>query len=137
MRRAVALFCLAFASACGSTAPDKSIEGSYDLVTVDGQPLPYRSTFLDITSSNVTASLESGLLIVSPTGDFSLRRSGTQTVGSGTPSTFSSTMNGTWTAVGSTLTLSFYDPPRATDATYSGGSLTHTEGGRTYVYRRD
>jgi hypothetical protein len=137
MRHAIAVFCVALAGACGSTEPADAFKGSYDLATVNGQPLPFRTTL-----GAFVTTLDRGSLIVSPDGRFSLLSSGTQTVAGEAPSSmFSQILSGTWHAEGNTLTLSsdntLFDLPPVLTATYARGTMTYTGGGNTYVYRRD
>lgn len=130
MRR-IAVLAFAFAIACGSSEPRDEFVGSYNLSTVNGQPLPF------VTSvSNATASLNSALLIISPAGEFSISKSGTQQIGTQAPTTATEVIIGTWRTEGGTIRLSAVQPPTLLSATYASGSLTYTDGGRTYVYRR-
>ena len=137
MHRALAVFCLAVVSACGSTEPSEDLKGSYELASVNGQPLPFRTTL-----GNLVTTLDQARLIVRQEGAFSLQSSGTQTVAGEVPSsTISQILTGTWHAEGNMLTLTSFDltfnPPLVITASYEKGTLTYSDGANTYAYRRD
>ena len=117
-------------SACGSTEPS-SVAGSYTLESVNGQPIPYTSVV-----GSVRTTITSGLFIVSPKGEWSRLTDGTQTVSGARTSTFPTLAQGTWTGSGSTLSFISSTAPFQFTATVSGGTLTYSDGGTVFVYRR-
>lgn len=119
MKRLLAALILAALVACGSTEPADEFSGAYDLATINGQPLPYTTTVADIGSTT-----ETGLLVISPKGKWSLATSGSIQIGTQPPSINASIVNGTWRADGATLTLLSDNAPYILTAIYSAGTIT-------------
>jgi len=124
MRRRVLLPALAaLLVACSSdksTAPN--VFGTYALITVGGQPLPYQ------TPSNATITAATITLSSNQSFNASLTETG---LPPGAPTTAS----GFWSYVGTTV--SFTEPPNrqsATDGALDGTTLTLTEGTVAWVY---
>jgi hypothetical protein len=130
MRKLATIFALALLG-CGSTEPGDEFSGSYALQTVNGQPLPFVTT-----ASTVTARLNSGLLTISPKGEWSLIKSGTIQTGTQAPQTAVETIIGTWHLDGSSVKLLASSPPTVLTATVANGSAAYTDEGRTYVFQR-
>lgn len=122
---------LAFALACGSTDPRPAVVGSYDLAAVNGAPIPAVVTFADVTNRYT-----SGLLVISPDGQWSLLTEGSTSVGGSPPSTGVDLVQGTWRAAGNIVTLTSTSPPTAITATYASGVVTFSDGGVSYRYVR-
>jgi transcriptional regulator with XRE-family HTH domain len=95
-----------------------AVDGAYQLQTVNGAPLPY--------TTNLGFSITSGLLVLSPKGDWSFATGGTA----------AGIINGTWHAEGNTVTLLSYNPPTVIAATHTSGALSYTDGGLTYQFVR-
>lgn len=131
MKRLLATLALAVVVACGSTEPVDEFKGAYDLVTVNGQPLPRTQVVSDIT-----LTLDKGLLIISPAGGWSLATSGTRKIGTQPSSPTSEIVNGEWHAEGNAITLLSSVPPTVIEATYANGTITFSRDGFTYVFTR-
>lgn len=119
------------ALACGSTEPTAAFVGAYELATVNGQPVPYTTM-----SSDITSTLNTGLLVISPRGEWSLATSGTMKIGAQVPTMTAEIITGTWHSEGGAVTLLSFDPPTSITATYSSGTISYSGGTTTYVFRR-
>ena len=109
MYRVLSILCLALSLACDSTSPNEEIPGTYQLQTMNGQPVP-------------STGPGSSFLILTPDGDWSWVKP--------------EPIIGTWSRVGDVLTFLAYDPPTVIKATLSGGAITFSDGGKSYVFRR-
>jgi hypothetical protein len=85
-------------SACGSE-PDDLIVGTYRLVGVDGNPLPY----LESSDAECDQFISEGELNLEPDGTYSLEFSGPRDCTTGQPSTLGRTYNGTVSQSGGQL----------------------------------
>jgi hypothetical protein len=122
-------------AACSDRATSPTVdrvEGVYTLRSVDGAPLPYRTT-----APNVVNDLTYGRLSLEPSGRFTLDKWGFQQVGTQTPSSTIEFVSGTWRKEGNTLALSVSDLATFIAATYENGAITYSDNGRTYLWRRE
>jgi hypothetical protein len=135
MRRAftlLAFFALAACRESSVTPLVDRLEGEYTLRTIDGAPLPYRTT-----GGDVVADLTSGRLSLDITGNFAMEKVGTQQIGTRPPSTTMEIVMGTWSE-GEVYAIKLYAqyPPTSITATYARGEITYSDNGRNYVWRR-
>lgn len=121
-------------TACGDAFSPENVSGSYQLVSVDGNPLPFLQTLtedglttLTINSASVTLH-ENGTFSTSMSVEFSID---------------GSTESATWTSSGTfTLTqparINFSDDidDEQMSATLDGDMLTVIDDGTTYLYER-
>ncbi len=134
MRRLL-LACAAIALAgCGgdSTGPVASAEGTWNLQTVNGSPLPYTVAFI----ANPTYRLEivNDMFVVHANGTYDETFTSRETNGT-TVTTTDDTDNWTWVQNGSALTITSSDGTTSA-ATVSGNTITANLEGLAVVYRR-
>lgn len=118
---------------CGgdsATGPG-SITGTYELQTVDGDPLPYvvvqiGADRLEITGGRITLNADNTF---SDRLEFRLVEDGETT------DPDPETVTGTYQASGSSVTLT-YPGGETSTVTVSGGTLTQSVEGITFVYRK-
>jgi hypothetical protein len=131
LRRLIpSLLALALLSCSDSTSPADILHGTWDLETVNGQPVPY------ILEQNAGLKLEL-------TGEtVTLLPAGRQTMvtyfrltESGIVSTEAITAPGSYTRSGRTLTLSFDSDTDTYTATLDGDLMTIDDMGLRFVYR--
>lgn len=124
---------LAFSAvACDSPSEPPSIAGTYDLVSYDGEPLPYR-----ISSSNdgtVSMDLRAAVLTLAAAGDFSLVGYHTRRW-NGVEQETSDTIDGEYTFNGRVVVLSVFGT-ETLSLVREGDQLTATAEGHIVVYRR-
>lgn len=133
MRRLVLALSAVSLLACGdSSGPgSSSAVGTWNLVTVNGSPLPYTAFLiqpsyrLEIVSAQFIAA-ENGTYV----GSVTIRETE-----NGTVTTTTEPDNGTWSQAGNTVTVTDSDGITST-ATISGDAITLSEAGFVAVYHR-
>lgn len=138
MRRTafVATMILAVLSAAGcandSTSPaTQSIAGSWTLQSVNGSSMPF---IVAQTGTNKTELL-SDVIAISGTGSFTQTTS-VRTTTNGVPTTQSVADAGSYTLNGSAITLHFNSDGSTGTGSWSGNTITTTDGGFALVYKR-
>jgi hypothetical protein len=133
MRRLVLALSAVSVLACGdSSGPEvSSAVGTWNLVTVNGSPLPYTLFLIQPTYrfeilSNVFVAAENGTYTETET---------TRETESGTVTTTTETDNGTWSQTGNTVTV-VNSGGATTTATISGNSITVSAPGLVAVFHR-
>lgn len=125
---------LAVLAACGgsSDAPTSPTQvtfaGTYTLQTVNGQKLP----FVIAQSGTNAVTLTSASLTIAAGGTWSDQFNYTQTT-NGVPSAQTATENGTWVRSGSNLALDLSTGTLDYSGTFSGNTVTLSDGTFTYV----
>lgn len=120
------------AGACDSPSAPASIAGTYNLVSYDDEPLPYRVSSSD--DGTVHIEVRAAVLTLATSGDFSL-------VGNhirrwpGVEQETSDTINGEYSFDGKVVVLSLPDT-EALSLVRRGDELTATIEGHVLVYRR-
>ncbi|HET7188812.1 MAG TPA: hypothetical protein VFI52_11685 [Gemmatimonadaceae bacterium] len=134
MRKLRALVLLVGAAACGldtATGPlVGDISGTYSLQTMSGNPLPFT-----LVSHDTTIVIDSDVLVLTSTGDWSETVSYRQTVGTAATTNESLPLSGFWTRAGNQLNF------RTTQGllyigTASETALTLSDNSFTYVFTR-
>jgi hypothetical protein len=134
MRKLITLVLLVGAAACGfdtSTAPlVGDLAGSYSLLSMNGNPLPFV-----IVSNDTTVSIDADVLTLTSAGDWNETVSYRQTVGSAPTTNESLSLSGVWTRSGNQLNFrtsaGLLYIGTATETT-----LTLTDAGFSYVFTR-
>lgn len=113
-----------------ATGTSGSIEGTYNLQTVNGSPLPY-------TIPGTTFQVVSGATTLGASGVFT---GTTTTRTSPTAQSTTTTCTGTWSRSGNTVTATITASSGCaagtSTATYSDNTLTVSSSGQTAVYRK-
>ena len=135
MRRLLVL-ALSLVAACGgdsTTAPpvQEQIAGTWTLSTVNGAPLPFT---IAQTGTNKIEILSDVFVVVS-TGSFTQTTTVRSTI-NGVVSTQSVADAGTYTVNGTAITLHFNSDGSTGTASWSGNTMTTTDGGIALVYLR-
>src|SRR5262245_21206057 len=135
MRRLLVL-ALSLVAACGgdsTTGPpvQEQIAGTWTLSTVNGAPLPFT---IAQTGTNKIEILSDVFVVVS-TGSFTQTTTVRSTI-NGVVSTQSVADAGTYTVNGTAITLHFNSDGSTGTASWSGNTMTTTDGGIALVYLR-
>ena len=121
--------------ACGgsdSTGPAASVEGTWDLQTVNGSALPFTVAF--ISSPLYRLEVMGDHVVVSGDGTYSQSTTTRETQGSQVTTT-TDNYAGTWSQHGSQVDITEDDGAQTT-ATVNGNTLTFNDSGFTAVYVR-
>ena len=134
MRRLFAVLALVTLAACGSdtsTNPNnESVEGTYSLYTVNGQPLPYT-----VQGNGVTIVLTSDVLTVKSDGSWNETITYRQTVSGGATTNEADADAGSWTRVANTITFES-SAVGAFEGTYAKGTVTFDDPNFLAVFKR-
>jgi hypothetical protein len=133
MRRLVLALSAASLLACGdSSGPGvSSAIGTWNLVSVNGSPLPYTVVLIQPT---YRLEVLSDVFVATANGTFTETFT-TRETENGTVTTTTETDNGTWSQTGNTVTIVYSDATTST-ATISGNTITLSEQGLVLVYQR-
>ena len=134
LRRSLLLAAVAFAVACGSdspTGPAVSIAGTWTLQTVNGSALP----FIIAQIGQDKVELLSDVFVVSETGSFT-ETSTVRMTQNGVVTTNSAADAGSYTVNGTAVSLHFNSDNSTATASWSGNTMTTTDGGFALVYKR-
>jgi hypothetical protein len=121
-------------AACGSdssTAPAPTIAGTWTLQTINGSALPF--TIAQTATSKI--EVLSDVITISGTGSFTQTTSLRSTT-SGVATTQSVADAGTYVVNGSAVTLRFNSDGSTGTGSWSGDTITTTDGGFALVYKR-
>lgn len=132
--RKIAIVMFALAAACGgdsSTGPSASIAGTWTLQTINGAALPF---IVAQTGAN-KVELLSDVVVISGTGSFTETTS-VRTTTNGVPTTQSVADAGNYTLSGTAITIHFNSDGSTATGSWSGNTITTTDGGLALVYKR-
>ena len=119
---------------CGgdSTGPGASAEGTWNLQTINGSPLPFTAIFV----ANPLYKLEilGDQVVIHADGSYSESSTTRETDGS-TVTTSTDNSTGTWEQHGSSLTI-VDETDAGSSATISGNTITVNQEGLVLLYRR-
>jgi hypothetical protein len=133
MRRLLPFIFLAIAacSTDSTTGPTGSIAGTWTLQTVNGFSLPFT------IEQTVTDKVEllSDVIVISGTGSFT-QTATVRTTTNGAATTQSAADAGTYTLNGTAITLHFNSDGSTGTGSWSGNTITTTDGGLALVFKR-
>lgn len=133
MRRLILALGAVSLLACGdSSGPSGSVEGTWDLATIDDEPLPY--TIFQFGTS-IRSEIMSHRVVAHSNGTYTSTVTIRDTE-NGTVTTTTETTTGTWTQTNAAVTITNSAGVSVTGA-ISGDALTYTDGGVVWVYHRD
>jgi hypothetical protein len=133
MRRLILALAAVSLFGCGdSSGPGvSSAVGTWNLVSIDGDPLPY--TFLQIGTS-YRGEILSDRIVASANGTFTETLTIRETE-NGTVTTTTETDTGTWTQNNAAVTITYSDGSGST-AAISGNVITSNVQGTVFIYHR-
>jgi len=133
MRRLLPLIALAIAacSADSSTGPTGTIAGTWTLQTVNGFQLP----FTIAQTGTDKEELLSDVFVISGDGSFT-QMATVRTTTNGVATTQSATDAGSYTLSGTAITLHFNSDGSTGTGSWSGNTITTTDGGLALVFKR-
>jgi hypothetical protein len=136
MRRLILAIGAVSLLACGDSDPSgpgsASAEGTWDLITINGSPLPF--TVIELAGS-YRFEVISDRFVAHSSGTWTETFTYRETE-EGVVTTTTETDVGTWSQSGSNVTVTASDG-RVTTVTISGDRITLSEGGFVSVYARD
>ncbi len=132
---AIGALAITFATACGgdsTTQPTPaSFAGTWSLQTVNGAALP----FLVATNGSDKLEITSDVFTVTSSGTFD-EMATTRTTISGVATVDTLNDSGTYTLNGSAVTLTFASDGSSIAGTLSGNSMTLTQAGYAFAYKK-
>ncbi len=131
--RAIAVLWVSLAIVgCGDdgVGPENSFTGRYDLISVNGESVPYVMAQVGNHALEMTA----GFLQLNNDETFSTAGTFRETVG-GSVSTYHQPASGSWTRTGDQVSLT-YSNGSVDTAVVSGNQLTVTSDGVSFVFRK-
>jgi hypothetical protein len=133
VRRAALGAALTALTACGGdagTGNRASVTGTYQLSTVNGQPLPYTEQ-----SSGAVVKLTAGLLVATSDGGFTETLTRSTTSSSGT-STASTVLNGTYSVGNQVIVFTYSGTGTSVLGSLTNNGLSIQNGLVTYDYKK-
>ena len=138
MRRLLVVALLLASASCSkdsSTNPTASLEGTWNLSTINGASLPFLLQELDLQATTPTPRVEllSDQIIATSVGTFTEKATARVTDATG-PFTVPFTDTGTWVLSGTTITFHFDSDGSSGTGSLNGNSFSIGESGFASVY---